>query len=231
MSKANTKDKFSSKKPSPTRLSYEMVFANRLLKADEYEPDEKILHSDLKKALNEQDDKFDVQLTFEKIKTHEESFIKGMEEGEKMAMEKMKEQISSFHNAVEESQKQIENMMADIKPYMAKLVFDLAESVLDHPIESDHLRERVTQEVHAVLSDVETSMKVRIAVSEYDFEGIQKMVGDRLDADRLEVIPESSFNAGEYKVETSSEVVVKKFKKILEDFKNRIAITPKQEGE
>ena len=233
MSGSDKKEKFTTREASPTKLSYEMVFANQLLNTDgeQYDPDERILHSDLKKALDDQDDKFDVQLTFEKIKTHEESFIRGLEEGEKLAQEKIEQQLKPLRQAIQEVEGSMDSMLAEIKPYMASLVFDMAEKVVEHPIESVDLRNRVKEEITNILTEIESGMKVRIQVSESDYESIQQLMDSRLDAGKIEVMPNGDFNSGEYTVETNAEVVVKTFKKVLKDFKQMVSITPKEGDE
>ena len=226
------KEKFSPIKESPHKLSYEMIFSNSLANPDgEYDPDEKILRSDLKKVLDNKEHEYDVSLNLEKIKTHEQSFIRGLQEGEEIAKERFKEQIAPLQNALVEANSKVDSMMDQLKPYLASLVFDLAEKVVDHPIHSPELQERTQKEISNILTEIDAGIKIKIEVSSFDFELIKQVVDGQVDHQKIDVRVDNHLKPGEFRVDTTSELIVKEFKKILKDFKERIAITNVEKSE
>jgi flagellar biosynthesis/type III secretory pathway protein FliH len=223
--KENNEHKFRSIAESPTKLSYEMVFARNLEDSQDFDPDEKILRSDLQRVLENKDHEFDVKLSLEKIRTHEQSFIRGLEEGEQIARERFESQIKPLQDALEEANQTVQNLMEELKPYLATLVFDLAEKVLEHPVQSEEMQQRVKKEINALLSEVDSNLKIRIDISAFDYELITSVVEARDHQDKIEVNPDPGLNSGEYRIETASELIVKQFRKVLNDYRQRLAVT------
>ena len=223
--KENNNHKFRSIKESPAKLSYEMVFARNLEGEEDFDPDEKMLRSDFQKVLETKDHEFDVKLSLEKIRTHEQSFIRGLQEGEHIAQERFKKQIQPLQDALQEANQAVNNLMDELKPYLASLVFDLAEKVVDQPIESEHMQTKVKNEISSLLSEMDSNLKIRIDISSYDYEMVKSLVEARDHSDKIEVQADSGLKSGEYRIETASELIIKQFKKVLKDYRQRLAIT------
>ncbi len=223
--KEKNNHKFESIEESPTRLSYEMVFARNLEDAEDFDPDEKILRSDLQRVLENKDHEFDVQLSLEKIRTHEQSFIRGLQDGEVIARERFEAQIKPLQDALQEANLMVQNLLNELKPHLATLVFDLAEKVLEHPVESEAMQNRVKKEITSLLSEINSNLKIRIDISAIDYELITSVVEAREHGEKIEVVADPGLKSGEYRIETASELIVKQFRKVLNDYRQRLAIT------
>lgn len=209
------------------RLSYEMLFEDQ----DEGEGEERSLETavesiskeELTERLRKAEEQWQKRLEEEKEKTARAAYKRGRNKGRKEAESAIDEKVSGLKAALEEADRKIGELMDELKPVMAQMVFDLAEKVVRVPVADKEIRRKVSDEIVEILEELEENIRVKIHVSKEDYELVSKELEEC--GDKIELKASEELNPGEYTVDTRKERVVKRFTKILNDFKESVALT------
>ena len=197
-----------------TRLSYEMLFQEKPARNNGYKT-----NIEVNELLKENDLIWEARLEEAKRLTREEALKEGYSEGKKDALDEVKQHLLPIREAITEVDGRINKLLDELKPHLASLVFDLTEKVLEVPVYNEELQHRVEEEVHRILEEIEEGTRVKIAVSPEDYQIISGLdtSGDLMK--KTDIHYDESLNPGEYRIETRYEVIVKNFRKMLNDLK------------
>ncbi len=203
-----------------TRLSYEMLFQEKPSRNNGYKT-----NIEVNELLKENDLEWEARLEEAKQQAREEALKEGYSEGKKDALNEVKQHLLPIREAIADVDGRINKLMNELKPHLANLVFNLTEKVLEVPVYNEDLQHRVGEEVHKILGEIEEGTKIKIAVSPEDYQIISDLTssGDLLK--KTDIHYDKSLNPGEYRIETRYELIVKNFRKMLNDLKESTALS------
>lgn len=218
--KISEHNKLNSSGQNWTRLSYEMLFQESSIKKNDYKSGEEI-----SELLSENDHIWKERLEEAKRQAHEAAYKQGFSAGMLEAIESIAGQLQPVRDAINEADGRIEKLLDELKPHLVSLVFDLAEKVLDIPVHSDELKEKVSEEIQQTLKEIEEDAKINIAISADDFECISQLTVSAGFMKNTEITYDDALKPGEYRIETPFEMIVKNFRKMLNDMKESTIIS------
>ncbi|MDZ7772877.1 MAG: FliH/SctL family protein [Balneolaceae bacterium] len=206
------------------RLSYEMLFEEQEESAPESadEPGHRsVSEEELGERLREVEKEWKERLTREKEEAASAAFEEGRKKGKEEALSEMEHRMDVLRETLDEADGKIAHMLEELKPSMAVMVFDLAEKVMQVPLASEKMRLRVKEEIEEILRELEEGIRVKVEVSPGDFELVEEMLEQR--GGYVELTANEELASGEFEVDTRYERIVKRFDKILNDFRDSVA--------
>ncbi|MEX0773125.1 MAG: FliH/SctL family protein [Balneolales bacterium] len=155
------------------------------------------------------------------------SFSQGEQEGQLKEQKKMEGSIASLMAAMEEADLHMNKLLTEIKPYIATMVFDLAEKVIELPVNNEELQQRVTDQVQEIIDQFAANAEISIEVSGYDFDVIRTMVEESRRLEFITLKDSEELNPGEFRINTQQEQIIKEFRESLQDFRDSVFHTNK----
>jgi len=210
------------------KLSYEMVFSGEP-ETENSRQDHSRGVEELEQLLKQQEQEFEEKLKIERESARQQGYKQGFDEGYQTAEEELEKSLAPLQKSIDESKKAISEITNGIKPYMAELVFELAENVLRQPVNNKKLRNDTEAELSRILEEIQGQLKIKIEISPADYIMVEELVKAYRKESEIEIRKKDSLNPGEYRVSTNKEFVIKEFRKILRDFKDHVAITNNEE--
>ena len=201
-----------------TRLSYNVVFREPEMKQEIVEQEEQEVKKELKNALEQQRHEFENKLSVEKEQAAQQAYQKGLTAGKKEAQQTITASLDTFKEALNQVESKVETLTEQLNPGITTMVFDLAEKILQIPIESPQLRNTIQKEVRQVFETLDNELAVKIAVSPQDVSTIEELT-NHLNMEKITINEDKNLNPGEYTIETSEKTIERKFKKILNDIR------------
>lgn len=206
------------------QLDYQMIF-DQNDESDKKEQQEKAPSEiDIKALLRERDHKWKTRLK----KAREHAFSKGYEEGRRQGLEQgrseIEEQLSGLERSFEEAHIEWKKRQKLLDPGLLDLVFDIAETILELPVENPAIRVKLEQEISSLLHRMDEEVKPFLWISESDYEYVQEMKEEYLSESSVNIQISEECNPGEFKFETDQKTVVYSFKKMLDDFRNNLSL-------
>jgi flagellar biosynthesis/type III secretory pathway protein FliH len=217
------------------RLSYEMLFNDGAFQsdngnghsadekngdgADEFKPQQQ-----QEKELRRLEKKWKQKLKDAKEEAYHQGLNEGKQQGKDEAMDSIKQQMVTVEEAVASVDGRIGDLMDDLKPHMATMVFDVVEKIIGLPVKSETLKENVATEVREILSSIEKEVQINVMVAATDYGFIVRALKDLPNSEHIEISSSESLNTGEYSIDTHNERIVKSFKKMLKDFREKVAL-------
>jgi len=160
-----------------------------------------------------------------------EAYSQGFESGRKKAKGEMNSSIGSVLKALKSVDAHVDELMNQVKPHIATMVFELAEKILALPVKNEILNERVTNEIEQIINDLESNTRVTVDVAESDLKIVESRIEAMPNADHIVLRASSELNPGEYRVDTNREQIVKQFRKNLQDFRESVNLTESTDSE
>jgi flagellar biosynthesis/type III secretory pathway protein FliH len=218
ISKIINDGKISWDRNSQNRLSYKMLFDEA--PATVAEPEEEA--PDVEEILRENNEYWKTQLRQARQESFEAGVDEGYSRGHKEAEElldqkadKLSDQLKAAHTEWQEQQK-------IINPGVLDLAFELAESILELPVENPAIREKMQSELEPVLRRIDESTRPVLWISEEDEKFIKEIKEDNAPRTTINIRIDKSLNTGEFKLETSRESIVHQFKELMQDLKESL---------
>jgi flagellar biosynthesis/type III secretory pathway protein FliH len=184
------------------------------------EPEEEA--PDVEEILRENNEYWKTQLRQARQESFEAGVDEGYSRGHKEAEElldqkadKLSDQLKAAHTEWQEQQK-------IINPGVLDLAFELAESILELPVENPAIREKMQSELEPVLRRIDESTRPVLWISEEDEKFIKEIKEDNAPRTTINIRIDKSLNTGEFKLETSRESIVHQFKELMQDLKESL---------
>ncbi|MGD8428362.1 MAG: FliH/SctL family protein [Balneolaceae bacterium] len=221
------------------RLSYEMLFNDSSFKnGNGYSKSgNSKTREGIKSAEEQQAALRDLEKEWEKKleEAERKAFQEGVEEGKQQGVQEVRESVNGQLAALEKAMRQVEERITgltdELKPHVATMVFEVAEKIIGMPIKSEALKERVAEEVRHILKSIQQDVKVNVKVAATDYGFIVRALKDLPKNNHIEISSSESLSSGEYSVDTQNERIVKRFKKMLTDFREKLALENETELE
>lgn len=210
------------------RLSYKMLFSdsphaksNGTETRGDRDP---ITLKEHQKNLREAEEKWQVKLEEVSAEAYQKGLEEGFKKGEKKAQAVMEQKGELMKEVVCGIENHINELMDELKPRIATLVFDITEKILGLPLKSEKLGKEVTEEVGKLLLSFDRDIHVKLIVSSSDYGFMVRALKDLPNAERVQLSKSDELSTGEYTVDTENERIVKNFKKMLLDFRDEVAL-------
>ncbi|TVQ12157.1 MAG: hypothetical protein EA364_09225 [Balneolaceae bacterium] len=152
----------------------------------------------------------------------EKAYKQGFNDGQKLSKANAEQHLENFKKTMKDADSRIQGLIHEVKPGITDLIFDLAEKVMEIPVESDMLRMKVAQELDGLLQQLDITSRIRLQVSTEDYEHIFSMIQETHHSDKLSIQMLDDLNPGEYQLDTDQEKVVKDFREILKDYRQQL---------
>lgn len=205
--------------PSNT-LSYRMIFDENY--ATGKQDEEQKAAPDYEEILKQNNREWEQKLR----QSRREAYEAGIEEGTKRGyqeansqidekIERISDQLSHAHAEWQERQKMLD-------PGVLDLAFELAESILEIPVENPAIRECMKKELEPILQRLDDNTRPVLWVSVEDAEFVQELKEENAPKSTINLRTDKTLNSGEFKLETSRETVIQEFKTLLTDLKESL---------
>lgn len=210
------------------RLSYDMLFddgsyANRDNDENSSEEDSEDREA-FQEKIKKLEEKWLQKLEEAQAEAYEQGFEEGKSQAEEEVQQEMEQQLVTLKASLTEIDERIDNLLDDIKPHVVTMVFDVVEKILNLPMKNELLRKRVASEVRAHLRSVEQGVNIKVMVSAKDYGFVVRALKDVPQSENIKITSSEALNTGEYALDTPNERIVKSFKKMLRDFREKIAL-------
>lgn len=200
-------------------LSYRMLFDDAPRKVSEPQEEE---GPDIEEILRENNAQWEEKLKKARQQAFDagvqEGFEKGYAEGAgeiEVQASRLLEQLSGAHNEWQQRQQLLD-------PGVLDLAFELAETILEVPVENPAIRNRMQSELEPVLQRLDDAVKPVLWVSGNDKSFVEAITSENAPKSTLVIRIDKKLNAGEYRLETSRETIVHKFKTLLQELKESL---------
>ncbi|MDR8394255.1 hypothetical protein NC796_24110 [Aliifodinibius sp. S!AR15-10] len=205
------------------QLDYEMIFneAGEAAREEEKRKEEEV---DFKKLLRERDRKWKMRLKKAREHAYAEGFEEGKQKGRQEARAEIDDRLTALQGIVEASHKEWEKRQKLLDPGLLDLVFDLAESILGIPVENPAIREKLDEELGALLQRVGDHATPLLWVSETDYEYVEQLKSKYNAQASVNIQVSEECNPGEFKFETDQKTVVCDFREMLHNFKQNLSL-------
>lgn len=219
---------------APMKINYEALFNSHSASArfrqaaGDDAQDESALHevftgSQVEEILEAERERLQKMWDQERVRTEKAALEKGRAEGYEQASQEISGSIEAITDALEAAEKGLQSMLEEIKPHIASVAFDLAEKILELPIENEQVKNRVAGSVEKIVDELSAHTEVVIQVSESDFDRVSAMLKAK-ESDHIQLKPGPELNPGEYRIDTPSEQIAREFKHTLANFRETFSL-------
>ncbi|SMO59408.1 FliH/SctL family protein [Fodinibius sediminis] len=177
-----------------------------------------------RKELQELQDKWKQKIAVAQEEAYQKGWEEGQQAGREEALSSMEQHLAPLQEAMGAMDQEINSLIEELKPYMATMTFDIAEKILDIPLDDKELREKVSAEIRNTLSAIDREIMIKITVSEKDYGYVVRKMKDVPHSNYLQISGSDKLKTGEYTIDTEKESIVKNFKKMLRDFREKVAL-------
>lgn len=198
-------------------LSYRMLFDDGTSIAN---PEEEA--PDVEEILRKNNQQWEERLRLARQDAYDagvtEGYTKGYEEAGALLDEKaaqLSDQLNRAHDEWQQRQKLLD-------PGVLNLAFELAESILEIPVENPAIREKMKTELEPLLQRIDDSTRPVLWVSAQDQEFVRTIKEDNAPQTTVNIRINKELNPGEFKLETSRESIVQQFNTLLQDLKESL---------
>jgi flagellar biosynthesis/type III secretory pathway protein FliH len=219
---------------APMKINYEALFnshsaAARYRKSaadesqDESAMNEVFTGPQVEEILNAERERLKKKWDEERVQLEEAALRKGREEGFEKASGEYRGSITTITEALGAAESGLQRMLEEIKPHIASVAFDLAEKILEVPVESEEIRDRVSEAVETIIDQLSAHTEVVIHVSDSDYGRVCTMLEEK-ESDHIQLKAASELNPGEYRIDTPNEQIARDFKHTLENFRETFSL-------
>ena len=175
-------------------------------------------------VMHERDQKWKIKVK----KTRETAFAEGFEAGKKQGMEEarteLEEKLQFINSTLEAGRTAWKHRQEMLDPGLLDLAFDIAEAILGIPIDQSEIRKSLELSLGPILERTDEQSKPVLLVAENDFEYIQQLKADYAPKTFLKIRVDASCKPGEFRFESTDEVVIYNCKNALREFRKSLSV-------
>lgn len=214
---------------SSTKLDYKMMFIeedkpSKDLDLDGNEIDEFSSEEMIQQSRIDRDRKWKLKVD----KTREEAFAKGYEDGKAAgymhAQYDLEGKLSFINTTIEKGLSEWKKRQILLNPGILDTVFDIVEAILGVPFEHPEIREKLETPLGLLLERIDEQSKPILIVAESDFEYIQLLKNEYAPNSFIKVRTDPTYRSGEFRFESTEEVVIQNVKNTLKEFRKNLPI-------
>lgn len=203
------------------RLNYQMIFSDVVeIETEKKEPQK------YQDVLFERDNIWKNKLRKAKQDAFKKGYELGLIEGKEHAALELDSKLESIKEVLVNSQSEWKHTQELLQPGVLDLAFEIAESIIGVPMETPEIRKSLDETLSTLFQKLDEKSKPLLLVSASDEEFVKKLKHDYAPNLPVSIKIKSSFNSGEFELDSNNETVIKDFKTQLRDFKKSL-ILPK----
>jgi len=216
-------------KDSNTKLNYKMLFNDGDISLDliqTQEQDEIVINPEqmVQQARIDRDRKWKLKVD----KTREDAFTAGYEDGKAagyhLAQKELESKLDFIHETIESGLNEWKKRQELIDPGLLDIAFEISEAILGIPVEHPEIRNKLELSLGPLLEQIDNQSKPVLLVAESDFEYIQLLKNEYAPDTFIKVRVDKSCGTGEFRFESTNEVVVQNVKNTLKEYRNNLPI-------
>jgi flagellar biosynthesis/type III secretory pathway protein FliH len=202
-----------------SRLSYEMIFSEPEVENGGLD------EAEMEQILRERDRQW-----LNKLKrARDESYKAGLNDGHSAGFEAASQEIdkrtATLREAVVKAHNEWSDLMKTIEPGLLNLAFDMAEKILEVPVQDEGIRVKMKAELRSLLQKADENNRIEIRVAESDFEFAEDIFSEYSKGLSIRLSVCQNCLPGEFEFDTAHETVLHKFRKMLNQFKDSVSVT------
>lgn len=205
---------------SQDTLSYQMLFDDAPASVSEHEED--IPEVDVDELLRENNEQWEERLRQARQDAYDAGIDEGYNRGFKTSEEQLDQKAARLSEQLEQAHAEWREQQKMLDPGVLDLAFELAESILEIPVENPAIREKMKGELEPILRRIDDSTRPVLWVSETDEDFVVAIKEDNVPRTTINIRVDKTLNTGEFKLETSRESIVHQFKTLLQDLKESL---------
>ena len=216
-------------KENNTKLNYKMLFSEsevpkEVLELEEAEVVELSPEEMVQQARIDRDKKWKLKVE----KTREDAFAIGYEDGKAAgymhAQFDLEKKLDFINETIKRGQEEWRRRQELIDPGILDLAFEIAETILGFPVEHPEIRNKLESSLGPLLERIDNQSKPVLLVAESDYEYIQLLKEEYAPNTFIKVRVDSNCRPGEYRFESTDEVVVQNVKNTLHEFRKNLPV-------
>lgn len=214
--------KISWDRKSQDTLSYRMLFDDGPVAISEQEPEAEEEQIDVDEVLRENNAEWEERLRQARQEAFDAGVSEGYTNGFSEAEAALDERTAKLSDQLENAHREWQDLQKMLDAGVLDLAFELAESILEIPVENPEIRKAMSAELEPVLRRVDESTRPVLWVSETDEDFVLALKEDNAPRTPIQIRIDKTLNPGEFKLETSRESIVHKFETLLQDLKESL---------
>lgn len=216
-------------KENNTKLNYKMLFTEsevppEVLELEEAEVVELTPEEQIQQARIDRDRKWKLKVE----KTREEAYSDGYEEGKAAgymhAQFDLEKKLDFINDTIERGFNEWKKRQELLDPGILDIAFEIAEAILGFPVEHPEIRKKLELTLGPLLERIDNQSKPVLLVAEPDYEYIQLLKEEYAPNTFIKVRVDPSCRSGEYRFESTDEVVVQNVKNTLKEFRKNLPV-------
>lgn len=200
-------------------LSYNMIF-------DDRPPETEVVkdQADFEKLLAENNRRWEDRLLKARGEVYEAGVNEGIKKGCERANNELDLKLKSIEKHLQTAHEEWRERQKMLDPGVLDLAFEIAESILEIPVENPAIRDRIKSELGPILQRMDKGLKPVLWISEEDHKYITKLIEEYASDSSIYIRVDKEFTSGEYKLESSRETIVHTFKTMVQDLKKSLTL-------
>ncbi|MEX0945267.1 MAG: FliH/SctL family protein [Balneolaceae bacterium] len=215
-------EKISWTQKDSAKLNYRMIFEDHDAENEKKIKEQK--KAEIKEILKENDAEWELELNKASEAAYRKGLEQGFEDGFKAAQNEIDNRFTVLENVFSEAHKEWRERQEELNPGLLDMVFDLAEKILELPVENEEIRKKMSKELTDLLHKVDKESRPKLMVCRSDYEFITELIKKHHTETIIHLDICEVCNPGEFIFETERVKVIQKFKQMLIDFKNGLTI-------
>jgi flagellar biosynthesis/type III secretory pathway protein FliH len=217
-------DKITWNQKDSAKLDYRMIFEDHDAEKEKKIKEQK--KAEIREILKENDAEWESELKKASEKAYQKGLSQGLEQGYQDAQKEIDEKFKSLEKAFTSAYEEWSQRQKELEPGLLDTAFYLAEKIVGIPIENDQIRIRMEKELSGLLRKLDTESRPTILVSKCDYDFAEKLIKKNNPETLVHLGVSDECNPGEFVFETEREMVVQKFRLILNEFRKNLTSLP-----
>lgn len=205
---------------SQDTLSYRMLFDEAPTTVSEPEAEEESV--DIEEILRENNAQWEDRMRSARQEAFEAGIKDGYASGYSEAEATLDERAAQLSRQLKEAHREWQDLQKMLDAGILDMAFELAESILDIPVENPAIRETMRSELEPVLRRIDDSTRPVLWVSGSDEDFVVALKEDNAPRTTIQIRIDKTLKPGEFKLETARESIVHQFKTLLQDLKESL---------
>lgn len=206
------------------KLDYRMIFEDHDAEKEKKIKEQK--KAEIREILKENDAEWELELKKATEEAYQKGLSQGLEQGYQAAQKEIDEKFKSLEKAFANAYEEWSQRQKELEPGLLDTVFYLAEKIVGIPVENDKIRIRMEKELSGLLRRLDTELRPTILVSKCDYDFAVELIEKNKSETLVHLGVSDECNPGEFVFETDREMVVKKFRIILNEFRKNMTSLP-----
>lgn len=206
------------------KLDYRMIFEDHDAEKERMIKEQK--KAEIREILKENDVEWELKLKRTSEEAYQKGLSQGMEKGYQGAQNKIDEKFRFLEKAFAGAYEEWSQRQKKLEPGLIDTVFCLAEKIVGIPVENEKIRIRMEEELSGLLRRVDSESRPTLLVSKCDYDFVAELIKKNKSEPLVHLGVGNECNPGEFVFETEREMVVHKFRLILDEFRKNLKSIP-----